>query len=168
MKMKKKILIFISLIFVFAFIFAISVCADEYTVTYRDIWGSVKETVTTDANGQITIKSTGYTNQSGKTLFGWYNVEGDVYDVGETVTLTSDLDLYEAYGYDGTNESIKYQNATQGRDQWDQIFVRLQEDIVLESRIAPPWGGRVIIDLNGYSITSSAKNLFEHSLIGRD
>ena len=164
--MKKKILIFISLIFVFAFIFAISVCAEEYLVTYRDIWGSVKQTATTDANGQITIRDQGFTNHSGKTLFGWYTVEGDVYDVGETVTLTSDLDLYEAYGYDGTNESIKYQGATQGNSQWDQIFVRLQEDIVLESRIAPPWGGRVIIDLNGYSITSSAKNLFEEQRAG--
>lgn len=164
--MKKKIFLFIALVIVFTFVFAFSVCAEEFSVTYRDIWGNVKETVKTDGSGQITFKETGYTNHTGKTLFGWYNVEGDVYDVGETATLTTDLDLYEAYGYNGTYESIKYQNVTQGRDQWDQVFVRLQENIVIDSRIAPPWGGRVIIDLNGYSITSSYTNLFDEQRAG--
>lgn len=164
--MKKKIFLILSFVFIFTFIFAISVCAEEYLVTYRDIWGSVKETVKTDENGQITIKDTGYTNHSGKTLFGWYTVEGEVYDVGETVSLTTDLDLYEAYGYNGTNESIKYQSVTKGRDQWDQVFVRLQENIVLDTQMQPPWGGRVIIDLNGYTITSSAQHLFNEQRAG--
>ncbi|MBR2025370.1 MAG: hypothetical protein IKA02_06145, partial [Clostridia bacterium] len=123
--MKKKILIFLSLIFVFAFVFAISICAEEYSVTYRDIWGTVKTTVKTDENGQITLKDTGYTNATGKQLFCWYTVEGDVFTVGETVTLSGDLDLYEAYGYVGTQESVKYQGVTQGNNQWDQIFVQL-------------------------------------------
>ncbi|MBR2024692.1 MAG: leucine-rich repeat protein, partial [Clostridia bacterium] len=33
-------------------------------------------------------------------------------------------------------------------------------------RISPPWGGRVIIDLNGHTITSSATNLFEEQRAG--
>ena len=164
---KTKILLVILFILAVTLVFAISVNAEEYSVTYRGLWRDEKATVITDENGQITVKQTGYSNDDvNKQFFGWYTIEGDFFAPGEVVTLTKDTDLYEAYGYLGTQESIKYLGVTQGRDQWDQSFVQLQEDIVLDSHIAPPWGGRVIIDLNGYTITSSATNAFQEQRAG--
>ena len=161
--MKKKLFLITLFVFVMVCLFAFTASADSYNVTYRELWGSVKETISTDENGQITLRDTGYSTGGNKQFLGWYTMVGDTFVPGETVTLTENLDLYEGYGFIGTNKTI---GVVSGNNQWDQSFVQLQEDIVLDASMSPPWGGRVILDLNGHTITTSAQHAFNQQRSG--
>lgn len=161
--MKKKLFLISLLIFVTVCLFAITASAQSYSVTYYNLWSEAQETVSTDDNGKITIRDTGYATEENKSLICWYTMEGDIYQLGEEVTLTESVSLYEGYGYRGTLNNMGY---TAGSNQWDQSFIQLQEDLVLDYDMAPPWGGRLIIDLNGHTITTSAKNAFSQQRSG--
>ena len=160
--MKKKLLI---TVFVIAMIFVLSfaVSAKSHSVTYYNLWSEMQETTYTDDNGQITIKDTGYATETNKQLICWYTMDGDIYKLGETVTFTQDIELYEGYGYLGTHKNTGY---SAGSNQWDQAFIQLQEDLVLDYTLSPPWGGRLIIDLNGHSIITSAETAFSQQRAG--
>ena len=164
--MKRKLLFISLLVFIVACFLAVTAVAESYTISYHNLWSEYKQTETTDDNGQLVLKDKGYATDAGKQFFGWYTIEGDFFKPGETATFTADTNVYEAYGYEGTQKSIQHLGVMAGSNQWDQSFVQLQEDIVLDSKMSPPWGGRVIIDLNGYSITTSSNHAFEQQRSG--
>ena len=149
--MKNKLFWVLALTFVL--ICALAISASAYTVSYD----GQSYTQTTNANGEVTLRNAifGSTDQA-KTFFGWFTLEGDVYEPGQTITIDKDIKLYQAYGYKATNNDIL--NVMQGTSSWDWPYVQLQEDIVLEASMAPPWGGCATIDLNGYTITTSAQD----------
>jgi len=161
--MKKKIFLISLLTFVTVCLLAITASAQSHNVTYYNLWSELQETVSTDDNGKITIKTTGYATEENKSLICWYTMEGDVYRLGQEVTLTEDVSLYEGYGYLGELGNMGY---TAGSNQWDQAFIQLQEDLVLDYDMSPPWGGRLIIDLNGHTITTSGTNAFNQQRSG--
>ena len=161
--MKKKLLLITLLTFVTVCLFAITVSAEAFSVTYYNLWSEKQETVLTDDNGQTVIKDTGYATEVNKQLLCWYTMEGDIFQLGENVTLNENISLYEGYGYKVTLENMGYMA---GSNQWDQSFIQLQEDVFIDYNMGPPWGGRVIIDLNGHTITTSAKKAFEQQRAG--
>ena len=161
--MKKKLLLIALLTFVTVCLFAITASAEAFSVTYHNLWSEQQETVLTDDNGQIIVKDTGYATETNKELICWYTMDGDIFQLGENITITEDISLYEGYGYKVTLENMGY---VSGSNQWDQSFIQLQEDIVLDYNMGPPWGGRVIIDLNGHTITTSAEKAFDQSRAG--
>ncbi|MBQ4509604.1 MAG: InlB B-repeat-containing protein, partial [Clostridia bacterium] len=149
--MKKRIFLVISLIALMLCMLTIVASAEEFTVNYND--GKAIET--TNEDGVITLRDTIISNvNANKTFYGWYTKEGDMYKPGETITLTKDTNLYEAYGYPGTNKSLPLS----GDNQWDWPFIQLQENIVLDAKMSPPWGGCATVDLNGFTITTSAQH----------
>ncbi len=158
--MKKKILI-LSLVLVVAFVFAISVSAEEFSLTYYQE-DAEKETVTTNENGEITLRDTGYSTETqDKTLLGWFTYEGDMYKPGETIVLTKDTNLYQFFGFKVTQKNFQ---TTQS--QWASTYIQLQEDVVFEDVISWDDGGKLFVDLNGYTITSSAGHVFSQRRAG--
>lgn len=148
--MKKKLFIFLTLVCCMICMLAISISAATYTVNYND--GKAK--VQTDENGVITLRDTKFSaDAENKVFFGWYNKQGDTFKPGETITITEDVNLYEAYGYLGTNDYLPLG----GTGQWDWPYIQLQEDINLATNMSPPWGGCATVDLNGFTITVTAE-----------
>ena len=121
--MKKKLLLITLLTFVTVCLFAITVSAEAFSVTYYNLWSEKQETVLTDDNGQTVIKDTGYATEVNKQLLCWYTMEGDIFQLGENVTLNENISLYEGYGYKVTLENMGYMA---GSNQWDQSFIQLQ------------------------------------------
>ena len=159
--MKKRLFLILSLVFVIAFVFAISASAEVFNLTYYQE-NTMKETVKTDQNGQITLRDTGYsTETSDKTLLGWFTYEGDMYKPGETITLTKDTNIYQFFGFKGTQKNFQ---TTQS--QWSSTYIQLQEDVVFENAISWDDGGKLFVDLNGYTITSSAGSVFSQRRAG--
>ena len=149
--MKKKLFIFLTLVCCMMCLLAISISAATYTVNYND--GKAK--AQTDENGVITLRDTKFSaDAENKYFFGWYTKEGDVFKPGETITVTEDMNLYEAFGYRGTNDYLPLG----GSSQWDWPYIQLQEDIYLTKEMSPPWGGCATVDLNGFNIYTSATN----------
>ena len=157
--MKKKLFFVLSLVIVMICVLAITSSAATYTVNYND----GKATQETDENGVVTLREEKFSStNASKTFFGWYSLDGDMFKPGETVTLTENVNLYEAYGYLGTNVEIPF-----GVDgQWGWPFIQLQENIVLDAAMSTPWGGCATVDLNGYTITTSAKNAVDQQRSG--
>lgn len=149
--MNKKI--FWVLVLTIVMLCALAMSASAFTVSYD----GQSYTQETNENGEVTLRDTmfGSASSSAKFFFGWYTLEGDMYAPGETITITNDIKLYQAYGYKGTNANLPI--GGDGTNSWEWPFIQLQEDIVLENRMAPPWGGCATVDLNGYSITTSAQ-----------
>ena len=156
--MKKKMLLVLSFIVVMMCVLMIAASAEVFTVDYDG-----KASQTTDDNGRVTLRTEkiSSTNAS-KTFFGWFTDEGIMYEPGETITITGNIKLYEAYGYMGTNKNLPLG----GDSQWDWPFIQLQEDIVLEASMSPPWGGCATVDLNGYTITTSAQTAISQQRSG--
>ena len=161
--MVKKFLVIAIFTLIAVCLFAVVASAQEHSIIYHNLWREQQETVVTDEKGKITIKDTGYATEINKSLICWYTLDGDIYQLGEEVTLTESISLYEGYGYRTTFKNMGYMA---GSNQWDQAFMQLQEDLVLDYTISPPWGGRLIIDLNGHTITTSAKNAFGQQRAG--
>ena len=153
--MKKKILMFVTFFAIMVCLVAITASAASFTVNYND----GKATQTTDENGEITLRDTGFTAETDtKFFFGWFSYQGDMFKPGQKITLEEDIKLYEFYGFKATQQSFQ---TTQG--QWNYTYIQLQEDINLATPISMDDGGRIYIDLNGYTLTSSANNVFEHT-----
>ena len=150
--MKRKLFWVLGLTIVMLCVLAIS--ASAFTVSYD----GQSYTQATNENGEVTLRDTMFGNASStsKFFFGWYTLEGDMYAPGETITIAQDIKLYQAYGYKGTKANLPI--GGDGSSSWEWPFIQLQEDIVLESHMAPPWGGCATVDLNGYTITTSAEN----------
>ena len=154
--MKKKILFIVVMVIALTCAFAMISSAAKYTVKYD----GQSFTQETDENGVVTLRDTIFGNvNTAKTFFGWFTLKGDMYKPGEQVTITEDITLYQAYGYEGTNKSLPLG----GDSQWDWPFIQLQEDLVLDYTMNPPWGGCATVDLNGHTITTSAKNAVEQT-----
>lgn len=149
--MNKKI--FWVLVLTIVMLCALAMSASAFTVSYD----GQSYTQETNENGEVTLRDTmfGSASSSAKFFFGWYTLEGDMYTPGQTITIEKDIKLYQAYGYKGTNANLPI--GGDGTSSWEWPFIQLQEDIVLENRMAPPWGGCATVDLNGYSITTSAQ-----------
>ena len=154
--MKKKILFIVVMVIALTCALAMISSAAKYTVKYD----GQSFTQETDENGVVTLRDTIFGNvNTAKTFFGWFTLKGDMYKPGEQVTITEDITLYQAYGYEGSNKSLPLG----GDGQWDWPFIQLQEDLVLDSPMYPPFGGCTTIDLNGHTITTSAKNAAEQT-----
>ncbi len=160
--MKKKILLTLSLVFIVVCLFAIYVSAEVYNVSYyvgRDEEG-LKETVQTDENGTITLRTERFTDSSAP-IFNWFTYEGDVYAPGETITVTKDTKIRQFCGYPATNKEMNTEAS-----QWTHKYIQLQEDLYLEKSLSIYFGGRLYIDLNGFNIYSSAGNVFADARSG--
>ena len=157
--MKKKILLTLSLAFVVACLLAIYVSAEVFNVSYFD-GNNIKETVQTDENGTITLRTERF-SASDAPIFNWYTYEGDVYAPGETITVTKDTEIRQFCGYPSTD---KEKNLDGG--QWTWKYIQLQEDLYFTSSIGLYFGGRIFIDLNGYNIYSSAQHVFSDARSG--
>ena len=159
--MKRKLLMFLLMLSMAVVVFTISVFAAEYSVAYYS-GDTMKEIVMTNEDGLITFKDVGYSTETDlKKLRGWFTYDGDVFEPGETVTLDRDIAVYEFFGFAGTNKSF-----TTTESQWAATYVQLQEDIVLDKSIPMNDGGKLFIDLNGHTITSSATNVMEQRRSG--
>ena len=157
--MKRKLLISLLMSIVLVCLMAIYISAEVYNITYWD-GGEKKETFLTDANGTITLRDTPYSGANSEVV-NWFTYEGDIFAMGETITVTKDTDIRQFTGVYSTNLNI---NSTSS--QWGWQYIQLQEDLVLESTISINDGGRLYIDLNGYNIISSAKNVFSQRRSG--
>ncbi len=151
--MKRKL--FWVLVLTVVMLCALAISASAFTVSYD----GQSYTQATNENGEVTLRDTmfGSASSASKFFFGWYTLEGDMYAPGETITIEKDIKLYQAYGYKGTNSNLPI--GGDGTSSWEWPFIQLQEDIVLESHMSPPWGGCATVDLNGYTITTSAENV---------
>ena len=85
MKKSIKLAIVFALVVMLCALFAIFASAEAVNVEYHTTSGSKKATVTTDENGSITLKDTGYETTAGMTFYGWFTDDGTFYDPNETV-----------------------------------------------------------------------------------
>ena len=157
--MKKKILLTLSLVFAVACLLAIYVSAEVFNVSYYD-GNDIKETVQTDENGTITLRTERFSNSEAP-IFNWYTYEGDIYAPGATITVTKDTQIRQFCGYPSTDKEKNL-----GGGQWTWKYIQLQEDLYFTSSIGVYFGGRIFIDLNGYNIYSSAQHVFSDSRSG--
>ena len=147
-KMKRAIKLCVAFILV-SMLFAVLASAESYTVDYYNIKGdSKKATETTDENGAITLKSSGYDTTAEKEFYGWFTEDGTFYKAGETVTLSANTKLFEACAYLVANENDF--NST-----YDKCghLVKLTADLTFTSRVDLAEQGIHYIDLNGHTIT---------------
>ena len=167
--MKKKFLITLLLLIAFAFVLSLGASAEKHIINYDG-----KKTGETDENGVITLRDTTVNNldKSQYTIkdadgndititqqfLGWYTLDGRVFEPGETVTFTEDTRLYQASGavvYNYTDMNLLI-----GKDWW---YIRLGADLTIDKKVSTNstgHGSMAILDLNGHSITTSAKQAF--------
>ncbi|MBO4982731.1 MAG: leucine-rich repeat protein [Clostridia bacterium] len=157
--MKRKLLFSLLMSLALVCLMAICISAEVYNITYWD-GGTKKDTVQTDETGTITLRDTPYSG-AGNEVTNWFTYEGDIFAMGETITVTKDTDIHQFSGHYSTNLNI---NSTSS--QWGWQYIQLQEDLVLESTISINDGGRLFVDLNGHSIISGAKNVFSQRRAG--
>ena len=157
--MKRKLLTSLIMSVVLICLMAICISAEVYNITYWE-GGNKKDTVQTDDTGTITLRDTPYTGAE-NAVTNWFTYEGDIFAMGETITVTKDTDIRQFSGHHSTNLNV---NATD--NQWWWRYIQLQEDLVLETTVYLNDGGRLYIDLNGHNIISSAKQVFEQRRAG--
>ncbi len=180
MKKSIKLTIVFTLAVMLCVLFAIFASAETYSVQYKNTnWDGNRDKKSTDENGVITLRDTGYTTDTGsyeitgpegdkisvqRQFYGWYDEQGNFYEKGATVTLTSNLVLREAFGFEVyTFEDL---NTYLGNFFW---YTRLGADIVANSTIFTQRtgnGNMVTLDLNGHKITSTAQYAFEGQRCG--
>lgn len=157
--MKNKLILTLSFLIIAVFTLACVASAEVFNITYYD-GNTVKDTVQTDENGTVTLRTERYSNTEAA-VFNWFTYEGDIFSPGETITVTKDTDIRQFCGYKSTNKEL---NAT--GDLWAWRYIQLQEDLYLEKALAVPDGGRLYIDLNGYNIYTSANHVFDQRRSG--
>ena len=103
----KLVVVFVLLVMLCVF-FAILTSAETFSVQYKSMvnWDGDRDYKKTDANGQITLLSTGYTTDAGnyeitgpdgnkitvqRQFYGWYDEKGNFYEKGATVTFTENV-----------------------------------------------------------------------------
>lgn len=171
--MKRKLFLTFLLTLVVSCLLSVVAFAQSFTVDY-----SGKATETTDENGTITLKSEAVQGISGDiktktftiknekgesvtvspSFLGWYTDDGAFYLPGEEITLTEDTYLRQAEGvrvYDASG----FTTCTGYR----YLTVMLEADITLTSSDSLEHtqnGAMTIVNLNGHTITSSAKDAF--------
>ncbi|MBR2444137.1 MAG: leucine-rich repeat protein [Clostridia bacterium] len=171
--MKRKLFLTFLLTLVVSCLLSIVAFAQSFTVDY-----SGKATETTDENGTITLKSEAVQdingdiktktftikNEKGESVtvspsfLGWYTDDGAFYLPGEKITLTEDTYLRQAEGvrvYDASGFT-----ACTG---YRYLTVMLEADITLTSTDSTEHtgnGAMTLINLNGHTITSTAKDAF--------
>ena len=150
MKKSIKLTIVFALVVMLCALFAIFASAEAVNVEYHTTSGSKKATVTTDENGSITLKDTGYETTAGMTFYGWFTDDGTFYDPNETVIFKTNTKLYEAVAYDVSSLS---EIGNKGGK-----IVRLTCDLVITSNKSFDWWTTHYIDLNGYTITADLSN----------
>ena len=128
-----------------------------FDVTYNNWSGEELEIAQPNADGTHTLlterKSTSTT--SGYIFFGWVDDIGNIYAPGETVYFKRNTRLYEAYGKTVYTAS-ELTNAIQSR--WgNHTYVRLGANITLTSSVSVNYS-MALIDLNGYTLTSTSSN----------
>ena len=175
--MKKciKLVVFFVLSVMFCVFFAILASAETFSVQYKSMvnWDGNRDYKKTDANGQITLLSTGYTTDAGnyeitgpdgnkitvqRQFYGWYDEKGNFYEKGATVTFTENVTLREALGF----EVYTYEDLTKylGKFFW---YIRLGADITATETIKTQNTSDqnlATLDLNGHNITSTAEYAF--------
>ena len=174
MKKSIKLTIVFALALMLCGLFAIFASAETFTVQYIQMsWESYKHKDSSDANGQITLRDVGYTTDAteyeitgldgNKTtvqrqLYGWYDEEGNFYEKGATITLTKNLILREAFGFEVYTATDL--NNYLGNHFW---YVRLGADITATTTIGTQRtgnGSTSTLDLNGHTFTSTAEYAF--------
>ena len=138
---------------------------DEVLVTYCYFNGSVWETATANRDGTYTLRTAKKSSNGTVTLadgtvvdkefYGWFDRDGNLYAPGQSVVFKQDTCLYEAYGVTVYNAddfkrvvSSSYQT---------QAYVKLGADITVDTTISGNWS-IMLIDLNGHTLTSTAKD----------
>ena len=163
---KRNFLITLLAMLAVCVLLAFSASAEEktITVTYNDYNGVAYETATPNDDGTYTLrndKRSGdgtFTFEDGtvidKQFFGWFSQTGEIYMPGDTVSFDKSTQLYEAYGIEVDNAEL----FTYATNTFKGIhYIRLTSSIELNKSITPDWA-TVIIDLNGFSITSKVND----------
>lgn len=159
--MKKRILLTIILALFLVSCFALIVSAEDViTVTYNSYSGSVRKTATPNSDGSFTLLETKLSGNATITLadgtsvskefYGWFDEEGNKYTPGQTVTFTKSTRLYEAFGVKVNNADDLYTVLNKSQD---STYVKLGANIEIGKTIKSEWD-TMVIDLNGYNITS--------------
>ncbi|MBO5356930.1 MAG: leucine-rich repeat protein [Clostridia bacterium] len=127
----------------------------SYTVTYYSN-GNVAKVYTVEAGGKHDLATKPFaTEQTGKQLFGWYDETGKLYpNNGLRLTVNQNYTFYEAYGSNVKSEADFIKGVKQAGN-----YVKLGASIALDEVVALPTNGLVIIDLNGYSLTVTSKDV---------
>ena len=164
--MKRKVsLILLSLVLVSLLVVVLALCAmaedgEVITVSYQWYSGETWDTATPNEDGSFTLRTNKKSGNAtvkladGTTVdrefYGWFDREGNLYEPGQTVFFEKSTALYEAYGITVyTAEDLK---ATIGH-----CYVKLGADITVTEQIGKEWTTD-IINLNGYTFTSTAKS----------
>ena len=134
------------------------------SLTYASLSGDVWETANPNSDGRYTLrtkpKSSGGTvtlangTVVDKEFYGWFDKYGNLYAPGTTITVDEDTCLYEAYGV--TVYTAEDFRAAINCGLFNHVYVKLGADITLDSTLSP-WGTIVLVDLNGHTLTSTAK-----------
>jgi len=138
---------------------------DEVLVTYCYLNGSVWETATANRDGTYTLRTAKKSSNGTVTLadgtvvdmefYGWFDRDGNLYAPGQTVVFKQDTCLYEAYGVTVYNsDDLKRVVSNSYRA---QAYVKLGADITVDTTISSNWS-IMLIDLNGHTLTSTAKD----------
>ena len=136
----------------------------DIKVTYNYFNGNVWETANPNKDGSYTLRTTKKTSNGTVTMsdgtvvdkefYGWFDRDGNLYYPGETVYFTKDTYLYEAYGVTVyTADDLK----TVIANRITHNYVKLGTDITITNTISIDWNIG-IIDLNGHTLTSTAKD----------
>lgn len=147
-----KAVLIIALIACALIICSVAIFADtkEYTVSYYSANGvKFSEQKTTN---RVVVKNTPFSVQTGKTLFGWYTLDGEFVEGGTLYYPKGDVNLYEAYGVEVSTadellEAIKREG----------MYVRLKKGITVNEPIVLPEKGMTVLDLNDKALTVSSK-----------
>ena len=125
----------------------------SYAVTYYSN-GSVAKSFSYKSGEKHKVLSEPFLSTAdGKQLYGWYDETGKFYkDI--QVTVNKEYNFYEACGLIvKSKEQFKTAIAQAG------TFIRLGASMTIDEKIVLPSDGMIIIDLNGYSLNVTSKDV---------
>ena len=127
----------------------ITFAGDKYSeVTFVENTTSFKQAVL--KGEEMTIPEPSKEDSVGGEIYGWFDMEGNLYTPGQKFTPTCDLVLYRAEG-----DEFALSASLPIYCQKGYTYVKLKSSITLDSPITLPEGKILYIDLNGNTISVS-------------
>ena len=135
-------------------LFAVFASAETYDVKLswantNQTWDSSNKTFKTNEDGTFTIPERQSTVTEGKEFYGWFGPDGAFYKVGDVVTFTGNVELFEANAWVINSQSDAASLLTKKGNQ----LVKLNCDLTFTSYIHFDEWTTHRIDLNGHTLT---------------
>ena len=161
MKFKKKLLITLTFVAMLVFMLAMTILAQEITVTFYN-GSSIDTSVATAGKMEMEagtpFKLPTKSVQSGMS-FNWTTEDGRAWSGGSTITLTEDTSLYQVVAHD-VNDIDTFKTRFKAGDK-----IRLTADLTSTAQLGLDWYARPAVLLNGHTLT--IKGSMERAISGQ-